>query len=155
MIWAVNRYVQRYQLTDRPLASNHLWSVPWILMPRTSHYYIIKIIGQLDNNKSSSRLYIFYIGSYYWSKCSWWTICRIRNFNITNLNLFIIKIWISSLPWDQKYIKIIIYTFFGTGLFKTFSIIIICNIIVFYFPWVFFCHEDYNCIFIQTLINVK
>ena len=51
MIWAVNRYIQRYWLTTRPLESTHLWSVPWILVWRASHYSIIKKIRQLDNRK--------------------------------------------------------------------------------------------------------
>ena len=52
MIWSVNRYVHRYRLTARPLASTHLWAAPWIRMRRASHYSIIKIIRQLDNSKS-------------------------------------------------------------------------------------------------------
>ena len=59
MIWAVNRYVQRYRLTDRPLASTPLWPAPWIQLRRASHYSIIKISRQLDNNKSI-LLYLFY-----------------------------------------------------------------------------------------------
>ena len=60
MMWAVNRYVQRYRLTDRPLASTHLWATLWIWLRRASHYYIIKIIRQLDNSKSPIWLYLFY-----------------------------------------------------------------------------------------------
>ena len=59
MIWAVHSYVQRYRLTDRPLASTPLWSAPWIKLQHASHYYIIKIIRQLDNSKSI-WLYLFY-----------------------------------------------------------------------------------------------
>ena len=60
MIWALNRYVQRYWLTARPLASTHLWSAPWIIIWRASHYSIIKVIRQIDNSKSSPWLSIFY-----------------------------------------------------------------------------------------------
>ena len=59
MIWAVNRYVHRYRLTDRPLANTPLWATPWIRLRRASHYSIIKIISQLDNSKSI-WLYLFY-----------------------------------------------------------------------------------------------
>ena len=52
MIWAVNRYVQRYRLTDRPLASTPFWAAPWIQLRCASHYSIIKIIRQLDNSNS-------------------------------------------------------------------------------------------------------
>ena len=53
MIWSVNRYVQRYRLTARPLASTHLRAAPWIRLQRASHYSIMKIISHIDNRKSS------------------------------------------------------------------------------------------------------
>ena len=59
MIEAVNRYVQRYRLTDKPLASTTLWDAPWIQLRHASHYSIIKIIRQLENSKSI-WLYLFY-----------------------------------------------------------------------------------------------
>ena len=59
MIWSVNRYVQRYWLTDRPLVSIHLWAAPWIQLRRANHYSIIKIIRQIENSKSI-WLYLFY-----------------------------------------------------------------------------------------------
>ena len=52
VILAGNRYVQRYRLTSRPLASTHLWAAPWIELRRASHHSIIKIVRQLDNSKS-------------------------------------------------------------------------------------------------------
>ena len=60
IIWAVNRYVKRYQLTDRPLESTYLWAASSIRMRRASHYSIIKILRQLDNSKSPIWLYLFY-----------------------------------------------------------------------------------------------
>ena len=66
MIWAVNRYVQRYRLKARTLASTHLWAAPWIRLRRASHYSIIKIIRQLDNSQPSPWLYILYIWWYHW-----------------------------------------------------------------------------------------
>ena len=72
MIWAVNRYVQRYRLTDRPLASTPLWAAPWIQLRRASHYSIIKIIIQLDNSKSI-WLYLFYI----MNCCGWPVPCQL------------------------------------------------------------------------------
>ena len=59
MIWAMNRNVQRYRLTDRPLVSTHLWAAPWIQILRASHYSINKKI-QLHNSKSQIWLYLFY-----------------------------------------------------------------------------------------------
>ena len=59
MIWALNRYVQRYRLMESLLANTPLWSALWIQLRRASHYSIIKIIRQLDNSKSIS-LYLFY-----------------------------------------------------------------------------------------------
>ena len=50
----------------------------------------------------------------YWSKLSWWTKYCIHNFNVTNLNLFKIEIWIPSpsryqyLMWPS-YILLAIY----------------------------------------------
>ena len=59
MIWVVNRYVQRYRLTDRLLANTPLRDAPWIHLRRASHYSIIRIIIQLDNSKSI-WIYLFY-----------------------------------------------------------------------------------------------
>ena len=54
MIWAVNRYIQMYRLTARPLSSTHLCTVPWIMNQCASHYSIIKIVRQFYNIKSLS-----------------------------------------------------------------------------------------------------
>ena len=48
------------------------------------------------------------------------------------MNLFIIKIWISSSPRYHEYIKIIIYAFLGNGRFKAVSIVILCNRIIYF-----------------------
>ena len=59
IVWAVNRYIQRYQLTARPLSSTHLCAVLWLMMRRASHFSIIKILRKFDNRRSSSWLYTF------------------------------------------------------------------------------------------------
>ena len=68
MIWSVNRYIQRYWLTARLLASTHLCAVPWIMMRRAIHYSIIEILRQFtiashrrDSTPSLSPLFCHYI----------------------------------------------------------------------------------------------
>ena len=109
MIWAVNRYVHRYRLTDRLLANTPLWAAPWIQLRTASHYYIIKIIRHLDNRKSI-WLYLFY--NYIAASRSIWTMpiapstspCRTTfppfsiNTNILHLNLLSIHHILGTYP---------------------------------------------------------
>ena len=81
-------------------------------------------------------------GTYSWYKWSWWNICRINDLNITNINFSIIEIWISSSPRDHKSIRITIYVFFGSGKFKYFSIVILCNRIFFFSFKLFFVMKN-------------
>ena len=45
-----------------------------------------------------------------WSKWSWWNKCSIHDFNVNNLILFFVEIWISSPSRYHEFTMVIIYT---------------------------------------------